>query len=309
MELQVGLEFWGKNGGAVHARLGLACRQPHIDHGCDQIGVVRSTDVVLHGPLVDNQHTHPAEHGVDEDDLRDELEYEVSPGLHLDVVAPLQDDSEHHLQHAQDDGQLHLETVLERDFLGGAQPHRVESERIDTFGVRSLISVSIFFEGIARSEQIQGQPSEIIVNLPHEHSPEAHLQEEPLETPDLEPFVRHEHHHRNNKHKCPVEYIPKHDSELEWECDAVEQRGVEFLLARHALGVGDHLRERGPLVLPELGGRVQFQFGRFVPAHGQYFHLTRHEFVRAHVGLDFELDHVIQLLQLDLWHPCFRDED
>jgi len=88
--------------------------------------------VVLNSPLEYDQKAHPPEHCIYEYNLRNEFEEEVNPVLVLDGVEPFQDYTEGHLAHAQDDSQLHFETVHEGYFFSRSQPHRVKPERLHT---------------------------------------------------------------------------------------------------------------------------------------------------------------------------------
>jgi len=110
----------------------------------------------------------------------------------------------------------------------------------------------IVVEWLACAKQVNWQSSEIIVNIPHEHCPKAHLKEEPLETAHFQLWVSKEHHKRDDEHESAMEDITEHDSELEWECDAIEQCWVDFFVPGHALSVSDHLCELSPLILSEL---------------------------------------------------------
>lgn len=103
LELYFRLDRWCHDGSAVHACGRCTTIEPHANHGCDQVSVVRSLYIILYCPLEYNQEAHPSKHSIDEDDLRDEFEEEIDPVLHLQSVESFQDYTEYHLRHTQDD--------------------------------------------------------------------------------------------------------------------------------------------------------------------------------------------------------------
>ena len=98
------------------------------------IGAVTETDVLnilVLGPLGNDQDVHPAEEGEQEEDLGDELKEEVEAVAEMQAVHALQNDTQGHLDDSEDNGKLHLEVVGEGEKLVGLKPHGVEPEGIN----------------------------------------------------------------------------------------------------------------------------------------------------------------------------------
>jgi len=135
------------------------------------------------------------------------------------------------------------------------------------------------------------------------------LEQHPLEGADLELGVQQTDCDSDHEHKCAVEDVAEHDAELEGECDHVEESGVDFLLARDALGVRDDLHDFGGRVLAELGGRVEFALFLLGHVLREHLHLPLHEFVdEVDVALVLELNQLLEVLEEQLGHPALRDE-
>jgi hypothetical protein len=71
--------------------------------------------------------------------LRKELKEEVNVGAKIKSIEALHANSERHLKHTQDDGGLHLQTVLESQQVSGLEPSRVHPKGIDTVKVDSFV--------------------------------------------------------------------------------------------------------------------------------------------------------------------------
>mmetsp|Transcript_12821 Transcript_12821/g.41903 ORF Transcript_12821/g.41903 Transcript_12821/m.41903 type:complete len:345 (-) Transcript_12821:1269-2303(-) len=85
-------------------------------------------------PLVEDGEDQIAEDALEEDDLRYKLEDDLFVVLVLDVVEERKEDAERHLQHADDDGDLHLEGVEEGDLVVRHVPNGVDAHGVDVAG-------------------------------------------------------------------------------------------------------------------------------------------------------------------------------
>lgn len=102
-----------------------------------------------------------------------------------------------------------------------------------------------------------------------------------------------------------MEDVSKHDPEFEGKGDAVEQRGVHFLVTGDTIGVCQQLEGLGDVVLAEVGRRVQLHDAMLLQILGQILHLSLHHFAsHLHIALVAQLHYCMQVLQLHLWHPA-----
>lgn len=72
-----------------------------------KVGAVTKTDildVLVLGPLGNDEDVHPAEEGEQEEDLRDELEEEVEAVAEMQAVHALQNDTQGHLDDSENNG-------------------------------------------------------------------------------------------------------------------------------------------------------------------------------------------------------------
>jgi len=74
--------------------------------------------VPVDGPLGEDHDDEVAEEGAGEHELRHELPQEVQTLLEVQRVPPFQQQPQQHLRHAERDGHLHLERVVEEQLVG-----------------------------------------------------------------------------------------------------------------------------------------------------------------------------------------------
>jgi hypothetical protein len=119
--------------------------QRHVDEGVDQsrrvvtakhaVGAVVPVD----GPLVKDEEQHVSEESERKDHHGDALEDEIDRLAEVDSIGRLEEDTENHLRHTEDHGELHLHGVLERERVFSVVPARVETEGIHGAHVGVLV--------------------------------------------------------------------------------------------------------------------------------------------------------------------------
>ena len=91
-------------------------------------------------PFSNNEDIHPSEENVEENDLGDEFEDEIQWSVEVDSVKSFHANTERHLKYSKDNCDLHLDAVGNVEIVVALLPSWVESSRVDTIFIDSVIS-------------------------------------------------------------------------------------------------------------------------------------------------------------------------
>ena len=131
-------------------------------------------------PLGDNEHIHPSEEEEEEEEAGDDLCEELEQLALVNHVGSLHGDTDGHMQHAENDGQLHLDRVCEGKHVDlGNTPCRIQTKGISAFWSLTIKLPTLFFiyigviirvclywiiNQVARSPEVHLKCEEVVVN-------------------------------------------------------------------------------------------------------------------------------------------------
>ena len=123
-------------------------------------------DVNASHELHDNDDVHPAEQAPENSDTADDVAHDADKVSLLHLVRQLDEDTDRHVEHTDDDGHLHLNGVGEDEGVLGDRPGGILTERISAVAVFSsvdtLVSVDRVFSNCRRIV-------DIVAGAPHVH--------------------------------------------------------------------------------------------------------------------------------------------
>ena len=176
-------------------------------------------------------------------------------------------EAEQHLQHAQDDGELHLVRVGEGELVRGVMPRGVDTKGVDGARLLTVHVLALVALDPGGSEEIHHVPEDIVIEQSAVDGEEAHEHEHVAAVPRVGEDLVHLAHRLEvllardevggeEGHEQAVAYVAEHDAEEEGEGDDDEGGRVDLAIPRDAVGVDDRLEGRGELVESEVRGRL-----------------------------------------------------
>lgn len=87
-----------------------------------------------------------------------------------------------HLEHTNDDGELHLEGVEIVEFVAGLNPARVQTERVHTALYLIDVTVVVRFLVVAAAEEVERNREEVVVDPPGKEGEHTHHQNQVADT-------------------------------------------------------------------------------------------------------------------------------
>mmetsp|Transcript_10136 Transcript_10136/g.23433 ORF Transcript_10136/g.23433 Transcript_10136/m.23433 type:complete len:356 (-) Transcript_10136:1503-2570(-) len=218
-------------------------------------------------PLEEDGEHEVAEDGEHEDGLRHELAPDVECGAEVQRVDQREDKAEEHLQHAEDDGELHLVRVAEGELVGGVVPAGVEPEGVHRVRRGARLLPRALCPQPGRTEKVRHQSEDVVVQEPRVHREEAHQQQHVPAMPRIRQDLVHRVHRlklalvgdeveREERHEGAVADVAEHDPEEEGERDDRESRRIDLAIPGHAVRLDESMEALRKLVELEVGGRL-----------------------------------------------------
>ena len=170
------------------------------------------------------------------------------------------------MNNSNNDRYLHLEPIDKDQLVGSTAPRWINSKWIDTVYIChwDYLFLLCTFHPVTAAKDVQIHADEVVVDPPAVERKETHHDEDVSQLGDpchralLDLIIEKQKIYTKCENDSSVSDVTEHHSKEEGESDCSEDTRVKLLVARHSIGVNDHLRNNCVTVGVESSWRLDY---------------------------------------------------